>query len=252
MLTMFSRRKSSGKAGDGIFADQSAAADYLHGGPNTPPSLHDGALNDFAEIYGSSKVEAGRWFLIALAAIGLAIAGMILVATMLPLKEVRPWVIEVNPTTGVVNRPIEIQRVDPNIAVVKAELARWAEAVYMIDPSRSSESLRWANARTADKAVGQFAEFRSRERIFERINREPDMVREVKVNAVDASQKGTAFIFLTTNERLGAAPPAADRSKRFRVTINYRLVPPTQEQDLLSNPLGLFVTFFADTEERPL
>jgi type IV secretion system protein VirB8 len=241
---MFNRRKTRSDATAGIFGSQLVG--------NHPVSLQSEAADTFSEIYGSSKVQAARWFLVALASLALAIASVILVATMLPLKEVKPWVIEVNPTSGVVNRPIEVQRVDPNLAVVKAELARWAEAVYAIDPVRSSEALRWANARTADKAVNQFAEFRSRERIFERINREPELVREAKVNAVEAAQKGTAFIYLTTTERVGASPASADKTKRFRVTINYRLVPPTQEQDLLSNPLGLFVTFFADAEERAL
>ena len=69
---------------------------------------------------------------------------------------------------------------------------------------------------------------------------------------MDASQRGTAFIFLTTTERVGAAPPDPAKTKRFRVTINYKLVPATQEGELLANPLGLYVTFFADTEERTL
>lgn len=219
---------------------------------NTPPSQYAKAAREFAEIYGSSMVNAQRWFLVALGCIVLAITGLLTAVSVLPLKEVRPWIVEVNSETGVVNRPVQVQRIDPNVAVIKSELARWAEAVYAIDPQRSSESLRWANARSADKAVGQFAEFRSRERIFERIQREPDMVRQVRVTAVDASQNGTAFIFLTTTERVGAAAPDPAKTKRFRVTLNYRLVPATQEGELLTNPLGLFVTFFADAEERAL
>ncbi len=220
--------------------------------PNTPPAVYDKGAKDFAEIYGSSKVESTRWFVMAIVGLLLGLGGLLTAASVLPLKEVRLWVVEVNPTSGVVNRPVEIQRIDPNLSVVKAELARWAEAVYAIDPTRSSEALRWANARSADKAVGQFAEFRARERIFERIQREPDLVRQVRVTAVDASQRGTAFIFLTTTERVGAAPPDPAKTKRFRVTINYKLVPATQEGELLANPLGLYVTFFADTEERTL
>lgn len=224
--------------------------DYLKRAGNTPPALFDDAANKFAEIWGSSSVQAGRWFLVALVAIALAIACVIATVSLLPLKEVRPYVIEVNPTSGLVNRPVEVVRVDPNIAVVKAELARWTEAVYAIDPLRSSELLRWANTRAADKAVSQFAEFRSRERVFERIRKEPEMVRQVKVTAVDASQKGTAFIFLATTERVGIGEPSPDKTRKFRVTLNYKLVTQTQEADLLSNPLGLFVTFFADAEER--
>lgn len=223
---------------------------YLKSVGNTPPSVYEQAEAKFAEIYGSSMVSANRSFLVAFGCILLASASIATVATVLPLKEVRPWVVEVNPTTGVVNKPVQIDRIDPNTAVIKSELARWAEAVYMIDPLRSSEALRWANARTADKAVAQFAEFRAREKIYERMRTEPDMVREAKVAAVDVSRKGTAFIYVTTSERVGAGAAAPEKTKRMRVTLNYRLVPPTQEADLLTNPLGLYVTFFSDIEER--
>ena len=218
--------------------------------PNTPPSVYAQAEAKFAEIYGSAQVQANRAFVLAFGCILLALASVATLAIVLPLKEVRPWVVEVHPATGMVNRPVQVERIDPSTAVIKAELARWAEAVCAIDPLRSSEALRWANARTADKAVGQFAEFRAREKIYERMRSEPELVREAKVAAVDVSRKGTAFIFLTTTERVAAAAPDPARSKRVRVTLNYRMVLPTREADLLANPLGLFVTFFSDTEER--
>jgi len=219
---------------------------------NKPAALYEKAQQEFAEIYGSSKVEAARWFLVSIACIVLAIGAVITLNAILPLKEVRPWIVEINPSTGVVNRPVEVQHVDPNVAVVKAELARWVEAVYTIDPLRSSELLRWANGRTADMAIGQFAEFRARERIFERIQREPNLVREARVTAVDVSQRGTAFIFVMTTERSGAQTPPPEKTKRFRVTLNYRFSPATQEHELLANPLGIMVTFFSDAEERAL
>ncbi|HEX2544492.1 MAG TPA: type IV secretion system protein [Ramlibacter sp.] len=228
-----------------------AASAPLASLPNTPPSVYEQAEHKFAEIYGSAQVSAHRAFVLAFACVLLALASLATLAILLPLKEVRPWVVEVNPASGLVHRPVQVERMDPNTAVIKAELARWTEAVYAIDPLRTSEALRWANARTADKAVGQFAEFRAREKIYERMRLEPDLVREAKVAAVDVSRQGTAFIFLTTTERVGAAAPDPGRSKRVRVTLNYRMVLPTREADLLANPLGLFVTFFSDTEERP-
>lgn len=243
------RKKPEPSGREDSHGDAASVAGVL---PNTPAALYEKAQQEYAERYGTSKVEAARWFLIALACIVLAITGVATTAMLLPLKEVRPWVVEVNPGTGVVNRPVEVQRVDPNIGVVKAELARWVEAVYTIDPLRTSDLLRWANGRAADKAVGQFAEFRSRERIFDRIQREPDMVREVRITAVDVSQKGTAFIFLSTTERTGAQTPPPEKTKRYRVTLNYRFSPATQERDLLANPLGILVTFFSDAEERAL
>lgn len=243
MRSPFNRKKSSTQ-------QAGAPAAYLQSASNTPPSVYEQAEAKFAEIYGGSMVGANRSFLIAFGSILVALASVASVATIFPLKEVRPWVVEVNPTTGVVNKPVQIDRVDANMAVIKSELARWVEAVYMIDPLRTQEALRWANARAANKGVQQFAEFRAREKIYERMRAEPDMVREAKVTAVDASRKGTAFIYVTTTERVGAAPPTPDKTKRVRVTLNYALVPPTTEEALLANPLGLYVTFFSDAEER--
>lgn len=243
MRSLFNRNKSGAKTAETPTA-------YLQSASNTPASVYEQAESKFAEIYGSSMVTANRSFLIAFGCILVALASVASVATIFPLKEVRPWVVEVNPTSGVVNKPVQIDRIDPNMAVIKSELARWVEAVYMIDPLRTQEALRWANARAADKAVQQFAEFRGREKIYERMRAEPDMVREAKVTAVDVSRKGTAFIYVTTTERVGAAPPTPDKFKRVRVTLSYALVPPTTEVALLANPLGLYVTFFSDAEER--
>lgn len=218
--------------------------------PNAPAGLYDDATNRYAEIYGGALVESRRWFLIALASLVLAIAAVMSAALLFPLKEVRPWVVEINPATGVVNRPVEVQQVDPAIAVVKAELARWVEAVYLIDPLRTPELMRWANGRTADKAIAQFQEFRARERVFERTATEKELIREAKVTAVDGAQRGTAFIFVTTTERVGAAPPPGDAVRRWRVTVNYKFVQAKQESDLLANPLGLVITHFSDVQER--
>lgn len=232
--------------------DPAAAVAQLMALPNTPAAQFDRAKQEFAEIYGSAQVGQARMFLLAVVSFALAGASILLVATILPLKEVRPWVVEVNPTTGVINRPVQIEKVTPNVAVIRSELARWVEAVFMIDPIRSGEALRWANERAAEKAVAQFAEFRGRERIYDRMRLEPDMVREAKVTAVDVSRDGTAFIFVTTSERLagGVVPP--ERVKRWRVTLNYRLSPATQEVAMLANPLGIYTTFFSVTEERAL
>ena len=260
-MSLFNRKKPA--EGDSILSPDDGASTSTRRGAsnsiadlgraaNTPPAVFGTADAKFGEIYGSAKVEAARWFIGAMLALLLAIVAVSSVAIILPLKEVRPWVVEINPSTGIVNRPVQVERIDPNLSVVKAELARWVEAVYTIDPLRSSELLRWANSRSADKAVGQFTEFRGRERIFERIRNEPEMVREVKVTAVDATQRGTAFIFLTVTERVGSQPPSAEKIKRYRVTLNYRLSPATQEAELLANPLGILVTFFSDAEERAL
>jgi len=217
---------------------------------NTPVStLGDGA-QQFAEIYGAAMVNSSRFFVISVASVVLAITAVATLAFLLPLKEVTPYVIEVNSGSGLVNKPIEVTKVSPNIAVVKAELARWAEAVYTIDPLRTNDFFKYANVRSRGKAVAQFAEFREREQVFVRLQREAGLVREVQVSSVDASQTGVAFIFLKTLERTGSQSVDASRVKRYRLTLHYQIDPPREESALLANPLGLYVIFFNEAEER--
>jgi len=218
--------------------------------PNTPIAAFGDGQGEFAEIYGSSKVASARFFILSLVAMGLALVAVGALLMLMPLKEVRPWVVEVNTTSGVVNRPVEVQKITPNVAVVKAELARWVEAVYTIDALRTPELYKYANSRSRDKAIGQFTEFRVRERTFERMQKEPGLVREVRVTSVDASQSGIAFVFLTTVERMGKEVSTAEKTKNYRLTLHYQIDPAKSEIELLSNPLGIYVAFFNEAEER--
>jgi type IV secretory pathway TrbF-like protein len=217
---------------------------------NTPTSPYEDGANKFAEIYGSAMVNSGRLFVISVVSLMLAITAVGAVMVLTPLKEVIPYVIEVNAGSGLVNKPIEVQKITPNIAVVKAELARWAEAVYTIDPLRTNDLFKYANVRARGKAIAQFSEFRSREQVFSRLQREAGLVREVKVSSGDASQTGVAFIFLQTLERTGNQSVEDSKVKRYRLTIHYQLDSPREEALLLANPLGLYVNFFNEAEER--
>lgn len=242
-------RKNASEEDDGEFGGVQRRPRSLQDHPNTPAAVLSDGARQFAEIYGSSMVQSQRMFILAVAGVLLAIAAVLAIVLMMPLKEVRPWVVETNPDTGRINRPIEVQKISPNLSVIKAELGRWAEAVYTIDNIRTPELFKFANARSREKAIAQFTEFRIAEKIFERIAREPKLSREVRVTSVDASQKGIAFIFLTTIER-GGASNGDVVSKQYRLTAHYMLDPANQETDLLQNPLGLFITFFNAAEER--
>ena len=226
----------------------SAAA--LKAQAQTPAATYEQGARKFAEIYGSSMVASGRMFVVAVIALLLAILSVGAVMGLTPLKEVAPYVIEVNTASGLASKPIEVQKISPNIAVVKSELAKWAESVYAIDPLRTRELYQYANVRARGKAIAQFSEFRSRERTFERLQKEPGLVREVQVSSVDASQSGVAFVFLKTVERTGNQLKEENRTRRFRLTIHYQLDPPTQEAELFANPLGVYVNFFNESEEK--
>jgi type IV secretory pathway component VirB8 len=214
---------------------------------NTPPAIYSEGVDKFAEIYGGAMLSQTRFFVISVLSVLALIICATAIVVMTPLREVVPYVVEVEPGKGVVNKPIEVQKITPQQSVIKSELARWADAVYTIDPLRTQDNYRWANARARDKAVSQFAEFRTNEKVYERIQKEPGLVREVVVSSVDASQKGIAFVFLQSTERGQGGGVLG--TKRHRLTLHYEIDPPKEESALLLNPLGIYVTFFNATEE---
>lgn len=210
-------------------------------------SLRRDPRDEFVEIYGGALVAQRRSFMLSLL---MGLVAVLAVAALWHVSRSRvaiPWLVEVN-QGGVVSRPVKLERLTPPQAVLKAELARWVEQVYSIDPRQTPELLRLANQRVRGKAIEQFREFRIREDITGRMVSEPDFIRVASVSAVDVSQNGLAFVYLGTTESRGSHPPSNPRS--YRITLHYLIDPPATEAEIFANPLGLYVSFFNPTQER--
>lgn len=215
------------------------------------PSVPDGIFNDpkgeFAEIYGGAKVAEQRMFLVALVALGLAVLLAIGYLKNRPAEIPIPWLVEVNQAQGVVSRPVRVEAVKPSDAVIKAELARWVSKIFTIDRQLTQKLFGEANAMTKGLGTDQFTEFRVKQAIVERMNKDASLQRKANVNSVDVSQPGVAFIFLTTQESQGSSANTGTAS--YRVTLKYEILPPSTEAEILVNPLGLYITSLNVTEE---
>lgn len=214
--------------------------------PAAPAGLYSDAVDQFAEIYGGAKVGEQRMFLIAVAAIVLALASFAMYVMNSQSNIAVPWYVEVN-ERGVVNKPVRIEAVRPADAVVKAELARWIVKVFTIDRHLTQKLFGEANVMTRGLGTEQFTEFRVKQNITDRLAKDPTLQRRAIVNSVDVSQPGVAFIFLSTQEAQGTNANSANGS--FRVTLKYEIIPPTTEADILANPLGLYITSMNVTDE---
>lgn len=231
----------------GAMAPKSAAK-LLREHPNTPPSAFGDGSGEYAEMMGAGAVSNTRMFILGLLGFVVGIGALVTVSLLLPLKTIETHLVEVDPVHGVVGKPIKVENVTPNRAVVEAELAKWIASVYTLDQLRTNDNFKFAVARTRSKAIGQFTEFRNREQVYKRLQQETGLIREVKVRSVDASSTGLAFAFVNTEERVGRESEA--KVKQIRLTLHYELDPPKNHTDLLANPLGIYVTFFNEAEER--
>lgn len=203
-------------------------------------------IGEFAEIYGSSMVNARRMFFVA------AISSFVSVVSVIGMWQVSsnhtaiPVMVRVN-DSGVVDRPVRIESISTPQAVVKAELAKWVQSVFTIDPKISPDQMRTAVTRVRDKAVEQYREWRVKEDVLGKLTSNNGFIRLAKVGTVDLTQPGVAFVFVTTTESVGANALGSPRT--FRVRINYELTPPSTEREIFENPLGLSITFFNPSEE---
>lgn len=215
--------------------------------PSTPVGVFSDPVNAFAEIYGGAKVGEQRMFVVAVAAIALALAAFAMYVVNSRSNIAVPWLVEVNGQQGVINKPVRIETVRPSDAVLKAELAKWIQKIFTIDNLRSKQLFGEANKMTKGLGTEQFTEFRVKQNVTERMTRDVTLQRRAEVRSVDVSQKGVAFLFLSTHEAQGNNPNSA--SAAYRVTLKYEINPPQTEEEILANPLGLYITSMNVTEE---
>lgn len=203
---------------------------------------------EFAEIYGGPLVARRQMFVIALMAITLAIGAVIFMFINAQKSVAMPWIVEVNATTGVVNKAVKIEAITPSQAIIKAELGRWATKIFTLDKYLTPKYLREANVMTKGLATNQFTEFRVAHKVYERIGKEVPVYRTVDITSVDtSSQPGMAFIFLTTKEATQTEPNGP--VTRWRLNVQYELIQPKTESEILANALGLYVTTMNVSEE---
>lgn len=203
-------------------------------------------IGEFAEIYGSSMVNSRRMFFVAVVSSLVSIVAVIGMWQVSSSHTAVPVMVRVN-DSGVVDRPVKIETMSAPQAVIKAELAKWVESVFTIDPKTSPDQMRVAVTRVRDKAVEQYRVWRVKEDVLGKLSSTNGFIRVAKVGTVDLSQQGVAFVFVTTTESVGTS--ALGNPRTFRVRLNYDLIPPATEREIFDNPLGLNITFFNPSEE---
>jgi type IV secretory pathway component VirB8 len=204
----------------------------------------DRSVRLFAELFGDPQVHAARWFVISAIALVGNIVQTSAIIGMLPLKRVVPYVVEAT-NNGVTARVVEASQYRPNTAMIKAELARWADDLMALDPYQTRDKLRRSTLVLRGKAVAEHSDFMKTYKPFERLIEAPTLIRTVQINTVDASQDGLAFLFFTTTERSNGEPTL----KRWRLSVQYAVMTPEDEKELLANPAGLVITHFELQQE---
>jgi type IV secretion system protein VirB8 len=198
------------------------------------------------EVFFSLRRQRNIGWTVAALSLGLALASVGAMAVMLPLKEIRPYVVMVDRTTGeseqvVSTRPTSLTDQE---AVLEAELVRYVTNRETYDPSDNSERIPLVNAMSVGQAQESLrAVWNSASETYppERYGRDTRI--SVRIRSISVLGDNTAQVrFIRRLEQPGHNAVERD----FVATAGFEFQPRTERnlQQVWRNPLGFTVTSY--------
>jgi len=207
-----------------------------------PPITQPHLPSQWFEVQGAPVVERNRYFMMCLGLLLALMTACAALVMMMPLKTVVPFVLERSEEGAVVPAPMTAQRFEPGMAEKRYFLAQWVRQLLTLDPHLTEPYLSEAYLLTRGKATVEFTDFIQRSAPMAELKRDPTLTRTVSISSVSLIEDQVAMVRVV-GERRNAGNPAAAREK-FVLTIHFTTLMPKTEQELLRNPVGLFVTHF--------
>lgn len=199
------------------------------------------------EQYGSAIVERNRnfvgMFLLALVSLAEGIA----IYKMLPLKTVIPYVVKVADNGSVVTSNAAAVNFVAGDKEISYFLVEWTKNLMTLDKQLTEHNLKAAMRRTSGVASTQLSDFVRKTQPFAVLSESPDTIRTVDVVTMPTHIADKVVML-----RIETAARTATHElpkKRYQVTLRYAISPPQTEQEIMDNPIGLFVTDFKLSEE---
>lgn len=198
-----------------------------------------------AAMQGKEKAAAGRSRILVATLAGIALIEAATIMQMMPLKERVPYFVEVEQTTG---------RVAPSDRAAKTFVADennkryfikdWVQAMFSIDQARTKAILLpRAKSMTRGKATNQYSEWLDRDQTLRRMIEEPELSRSVELRSISfvPGAENVAIIraLFHTEGKYGGR-----KTDGKVITVTFALIPPETDEEILQNPIGLFVTEF--------
>jgi len=213
---------------------------------NAPESPYLAARREWNERYGSYIAQANNWRLMALGMMGIALVAVTGLVVVSGQHKVVPYIVE----TNVHSEPMNVRRADvaakPNENQIRAALRQWligARTVYV--DRRAQQSIvdaTYAMTLPDSPAFQQLAVYHRDNNPYLRPERETV---EIKVNAVVPVSGESWQIEWTeiVQQRSGQELSNRQWQGTFTVTISA----PTDDRQIMVNPLGIYVRQFAWT-----
>lgn len=197
------------------------------------------------ERWGGAVVESNRWFIGFLMMVFVCLGQLYAITTMLPLKTVAPWMVTVKETGKVEGAPLESVKFEPNENAKRYFLKEWVTKAFTLDRYLTEKYLVDAYAVVRGTGTSEFRQFVDDNKPLVALRSDPTLVQNIVVRSISFVQDSAALVRIRVETRTNQGLKTEDKL----VTIHFAVEPPKTEQEIYANPIGLYITHFAVSED---
>lgn len=235
---------------------QPAAAPPLIDERAVQPAAAVRRQRDFYDPINGVTVERNRWVLLSFMLLVALILALCALAGLTPLKEVEPYVLEVDPASGRAVQSSRLRHFTPARAEIAFAAAAFTEKLMSIQRHLLEINLQEAQAKTCGVAKAQINQYVRQSAPKARLIKDPNLVRTVHFpsDPVFPPQAENTVIVRVRTVTDTVEDGQAQRAEAFWVmTLNYVLRKSGERitfEKFRRNPLGICWTSFFIVKEN--
>ena len=224
-------------------------ASLRYGDTPAPVTPYQKAAQIWDERIGSARVQAASWRLAFFATALLALVLGVALVVVLRQSRVVPYIVEVGASGAVVGVAPAPIRYEPTDAQIRYFLANFVELIgtVPIDPVVAKKNWLTAYGFLTENGARQLNAFASGSDPLGRVGKE-----RVEIRVRNSLRESDRSFQLTWNETTfdpnGTLMSKKERTGLFSVAV----MTPRTEEEILRNPLGLYIDNFSISEGKPL
>lgn len=206
------------------------------------------ALLSWFELYGKPIVERNK-LVSAVLSLSFVIGLMaIAIASMMPLKEVKPYVIESDATGAVTPKPAAAQDFTPSTNQVRKSLYDWTILAFSVEPDRVAANLTQAYDFLRGSAIERFTtEIINDRKPIERSKKDLTYRVNVSVISTNVLADGRALVRFKTKETARNLDKPIEATWALNIQTSFD--PPKTEEEIFKNPIGIYIIDFSLARE---
>lgn len=197
------------------------------------------------ERWGGPVVESNRWFIGFVFMCFVCGGQTYAISTMLPLKTVAPWMVTVKDTGKVEGTPIEAIKFAPDENAKRYFLKEWVTKVFTLDRYLTEKYLIDSYNTVRGQGAEEFKQFIDTNKPLVALRSDPNLVQNITIRSVSFIQDSGALIRIRLETRNGEGLKFTDKL----ITVHFSVIPPKTEEEIYANPIGLYITHFAVSED---